>query len=100
MPDNQIMWSDLLTFLSPGGQQQILDFVRRAQRERGANWLPELKNEFPMFSWIIELVATKTADEAFAELQDAYKYYPLHFVKPAIVSLHRQLREAIEKERF
>lgn len=98
--NNELLWSDLLTFLSPGGQQQIIDFVRRAQVERGANWLPELKNEFPMFSWIIELVATKTADEAFNELQATYKYYPLHFVKPSIVALHERLRAELERGRF
>jgi hypothetical protein len=100
MPDNHLLWSELLTFLSPGGQQQIIDFVRRAQVERGANWLGEIKSEFPMFSWIIELVATKTAEEAFLELQKSYPHYPLTFVKHLIIELHHRLRMEIEKERF
>ena len=69
MPETrEIGWSDFLTFLSPNGQQQIIDFVRAAKETRGSNWLPEIKAEFPMFSWIVELIANRTADQAFEEL--------------------------------
>lgn len=100
MPDSQISWRDLLTFLSVEGQRQVLEFVRRAQQERGSNWLPEIRNEFPMFAWIVELVATRTADEAFDELQAAYPHYPLHFVRDRIVHLHGMLKNEIYKARF
>ena len=91
--------SDLLTFLSPAGQQQIVDFVRRAQTDRGANWLPEIQAEFPMFSWIVDLVCNHTADEAFAELQSQFPNYPLQLVKGGIRSLHGRLLVEINTNR-
>ena len=90
---------DLLTFLSPAGQQQIVEFIHRAQIERGANWLPEIQAEFPMFWWIVELVCNRTADEAFDELQSQFPKYPLQFVKGGIRSLHARLRSEIERKR-
>jgi hypothetical protein len=101
MPDtHEILWRDLLTFLSPSGQRQIVEFVQRARRERGHNWLVEIKTEFPLFSFLVELVALRTAEEAFLELQSAYPNYPLAFVKSSIIELHQRLRREIEKERF
>lgn len=92
-------WRDLLTFLSPAGQQELVEFVRQAKREGGSNWLPAVKNEFPAFSWMVELVATKTDEEAYAALQAAYPHYPLYFVKNQIKSLHGVLLAEIEKKR-
>src|SRR5437899_585562 len=99
MPEQTMMLREVLTFLSPAGQQQIVEFIHRAQAERGANWLPEIQAEFPMFSWIVELVCNHTADEAFAELQSQFPNYPLQFVKGGINSLHQRLRNAIEQKR-
>ena len=96
---SNINWSDLLTLLSPAGQQQLVDFVRRAQAERGANWLPEIKAEFPTFTWIVELVCTRTADEAFADLQAEFSGLPLRLVKPQLLQLHATLRTEIERKR-
>lgn len=80
-----IDWKELLTLFSPAGQQQMVDFIRQAQADRGRNWLPEIQTEYPMFSWIVELVCTKSADDAFAELQAAYPTYPLSWVKPKLL---------------
>ena len=99
MSNQPIAWSDLLTFLSPTGQQQIVDFVRKAKAERGTRWLPELKAEFPMFSWIVELVADRTADEAFNELQAGFPTYPLWIAKSQLTELHSRLRHEIDKPR-
>lgn len=99
MSNQTIAWSDLLTFLSPAGQQQIVDFVRKAKAERGARWLPELKAEFPMFSWIVELVADRTAAEAFEELQISFPSYPLWIAKTQLIELHSRLRHEIDKPR-
>lgn len=100
MTDNEtISWLDLLTFVSPGGQQQIIDFIAEARSTRGANWLPEIKREFPMFSWIVELVVTRTADEAFSELQAAYPNYPLYLAKGQLLQLHERLLAEIDKPR-
>ena len=95
----QIKWSDFLTLLSPAGQQQLVDFVRRAQQERGTNWLPEIKAEFPMFTWIVELVCTRTADEAFTELQSEFPAFPLRLAKSQLIQLHGTLKTEIERKR-
>ena len=94
-----VTWSDLLTFLSPAGQHQIVEFVRRAQTERGANWLPEIQAEFPMFSWIVDLVCNHTADEALSELAREFPYLPLELARGQFQSLHARLRVEIERKR-
>lgn len=99
-PTNQtISWKDVLTFLSPDGQRQLVDFVRIARDERGKNWLPEIKAEFPTFSWIVELVCTKTADEAFTELQEEFPVFPLWMIEGKLQQLHATLKAEIERKR-
>ena len=94
-----ITFRNLATFLSPAGQQQLIDFVRQAREQRGSNWLPEIQAEFPMLTWIVDLVCNHTADEAFTELQRQFPKYPLQLARGGIHSLHRNLREEIEKKR-
>ena len=94
-----VKWSEVLTLLSPDGQQQLVDFVHRAQAERGANWLPEIEAEFPMFSWIVDLVCNKTEDEAFAELQREFPVLPLAMLRGKIGQLHTTLKTEIERKR-
>ena len=93
-----ISWQEVLTFLSPSGQQQLIDFVREAQQKRGANWLPEIKAEFPLFSWIVDLVANKK-DEAFEAVQGEFPNYPLFIFKGQIQTLHAALKAEIERKR-
>ena len=96
----QLNWRDLLTLLSPAGQQQIVDFIAEARNTRGENWLPEIQAEFPMASWIAELVANRTADEALSEIEAAYPTWPVRlFAGEKIVSLHRRLKFELEKPR-
>lgn len=99
MASETLGWQDLLTFLSPAGQQQIVDFIRQAKETRGENWLPEIKAEFPMFSFIVELIADRDAEAAFAELQSVYPNYPLWLAKNQLISLHGRLRAEIDKPR-
>ena len=99
MSNQTISWREVLTFISPAGQQQLVEFVRTAQAERGANWLPEIQAEFPMFSWIVELVCTRTADEAFADLQTQFPTWPLYIVKGPLAGLHATLKTEIERKR-
>jgi len=99
MSNQTVSWSEILALISPAGQQQLIDFVRTAQETRGANWLPEIQAEFPMFCWIVEMVCTKTADEAFDELQNEFPTYPLSFVKGGLQSLHARLKTEIERKR-
>lgn len=95
----QVSWRDLLVLLSPAGQKELVDFVHQAQNDRGANWLPEIRAEYPTFSWIVELVATKTAEEAFAELQAEFPTWPLWMVKTQLINLHALLKSEIERKR-
>ena len=99
MASETIGFQELLTFLSPEGQQQIVLFIQQAKAERGANWLPEIKAEFPMFAFIVELIANREADEAITELQQQFPNYPLWLAKSQLVSLHGRLRAEIDKPR-
>lgn len=100
MSDNQaISWRELLTFISPAGQDQIVEFVRRARYERGENWLIEIKSEFPLFSWLAELVCTRSPEQAFGELAKEFPNYPLWLIRDQLIRLHSVLRTEIERPR-
>jgi hypothetical protein len=90
---------DILLFLSPEGQKQIVEFIHRAKRERGSRWLPYIKAEFPMATWIIDLAANKTADEALEEVKQAYPTLPVWIVGNQIRELHATLRREIDRPR-
>lgn len=93
-------WKDWLHFLSPDGQQQIVDFIRQAREDRGRNWLPEIKAEFPMVSWLADLVANKTADQAIGEVAEMFPLLPVRFLAAEkIRSLHARLLHEIEVKR-
>jgi hypothetical protein len=95
-----VNWADLLKLLSPDGQRQIVDFVRRAQEERGSGWLDEIKVTFPLASWIFELVCTRTADEALDDVAAAYPKWPIRiFAGESIRQLHAKLKLEIERPR-
>ena len=95
-----ISWKEIAALVSPSGQQQLVDFIRKAKEERGKNWLPEIKAEFPMFSWVVELVCTKTADEAFEQLQNEFPLFPLWMIEGKLGQLHEALKTEIERKRF
>lgn len=94
-----LSWKDWLAFLSPEGQQQIVDFVAEARETRGKNWIGEIQAEFPLASWIAELVCTRPADEAFNEIAAAYPDYPVWMVKRHLLAFHARLKFEIEKPR-
>ncbi len=94
-----ISWKEVIAFLSPTGQQQLVDFVRQAREERGAGWLPEIQAEFPTFSWIVELVCTKSPREAVEELQVAYPSLPLWMIESQLTKFHEVLKTEIERKR-
>jgi hypothetical protein len=96
---NEVSWKEVLALLSPAGQQQLIEFVRQAKADRGKNWLPEIQQEFPLFSWIVDLVCNKSAEEAFAELQTQFPAFPLQIVRPKLQNLHATLRTEIERKR-
>lgn len=94
-----LTWRDWLAFLSPAGQQQIVDFIAQARETRGENWLDEIQAEYPLFSWIAELVCTRDAAEAYDEFAAAYPEYPIWLVKKQLIALHGRLKFEIEKPR-
>lgn len=89
-----------LEMLKPDSQQHLINFIRDAKHKGGKEWLAEIKTEFPTLCWIVELVATKTADES---LEAVAKLYPLVPVKilagEQIKALHGKLLEEIERKR-
>lgn len=100
MANPQISWKEWLTFISPAGQQQIVDFIAEARETRGENWLPEIQAEFPMACWIVELVCTKTDTEAVHEIAELYPNLPIKLIAGnGIRGLHARLKTEIERKR-
>ena len=93
-----LSWREILTFISPAGQRQMVDFVRRAKAERGVNWLFEIASEVPRFGWLADLVSNHTAAEAFDELRTIYSTLPLESIKPQLFDLHSLLRDELERK--
>jgi hypothetical protein len=95
-----LSWRQLLDLFSPAGQASVVAWITEARETRGANWLPEIKAEFPMFSWIVELACTCTADEAITQVAAAYPHMPVRtFGSNAIRELHAKLKFEIERKR-
>jgi len=99
MKQQTLNLADFKALLSPDGQRQLVDFVRRAKEERGAGWLDSLKADYPTFSWIVDLVANRTADEAFQHLQNEFPIFPLSYFEGQIHNIHAALRSEIDKPR-
>lgn len=98
-PAQQIKWHDLLAFCAPAGRRAMVEFVQQAREERGVNWLPEIKAEYPLASWILDLVCNHTADEAFERLQADFPHYPLSLARGPLTDLHAALRAEIDRKR-
>lgn len=90
---------DLMSLLSPAGLNQIAEVIDTAKRERGQGWIEALREEYPTASWMIDLAANYTGEDAFAALAAAYPHYPLYLAKGRILDLHAFLREQIDRPR-
>ncbi len=92
--------NEWLALISPSGQDAILDFIREAKEKRGAGWLDEIQAEYPTLSWIVELVANHTADEALDAIEAEYSQYPIRLLAGRkIIDLHARLKAEIDKKR-
>ncbi len=96
---DKISISEILAFVSPDGQQAIIDLIIEAKEMRGAFWLEHLKTEYPMAEWIVELAANRTADEAFKELEAEFHAFPVWLAKKQIFELHGKLKHEIDRKR-
>jgi hypothetical protein len=94
-----VSWTEVLQLISPDGRRQIREFVSKAAEERGANWLPEIKAEYPTFSWIVDLVANHPAEEAFEELKAEFPKLPLWMFRAQLLEFHGFLKTEIERKR-
>jgi hypothetical protein len=94
-----VSFGEIMALVSPEGQQQLIDFVRRAREERGAGWLEAIKTDYPTFCWIADLVANNTGEEAVAQLQKQFPLFPLAIVKTKLLTLHAALQAEIDKPR-
>ena len=97
--DSPIGVADFLHLISPDGRAQIAEFIDQAKQQRGARWLEEIKADYPTFCFVIDLIANRTADEAFEELKRSYPMYPLGTFKTQLMELHGFLRAEIDKPR-
>lgn len=96
----QVNWRDLLTFLSPKGQEQIAAFIAEARATRGEHWLEEIQAEFPTASWFVDLAVNYTADDALDAIATAYPHWPVKaFAGDGIRLLHARLNYELEKPR-
>lgn len=95
----EIGWRDLMSFFSPAGQNQIKALIDKAKEERGEKWIDAIQNDYPMFSWIIEITCTMDAEAAFVEIKNAYPQYPLSLAKNQLIQMHGWLRAEIERKR-
>ena len=91
--------SQWLGLLSEDGQRQIVEFVAYARETRGAGWIDELTAEYPMASWIVALVSTRTADEALEDICCQFPNLPVRLLGGKIKSLHARLAAEIDKPR-
>ena len=95
-----IDWQLLLKLISPGGQQELVDFVADAKRKHGEFWLDEIKAEFPLAVTVVDLVCNHTADEAIDTLAANYKLLPVRALAGEhIRALHARLLFEIERKR-
>lgn len=95
----ELSWSELLCFVSPDGQQEIVDFIVDIRERRGADWLPTIEADFPLASWLVRLVCTKDADETIAEIAGLYPSWPILLMAEQIKTLHGRLKYEIERKR-
>ena len=94
MEPPEINFIDLVT---PRGQRLVIDYIRDFRTVHGPEWLDEMRKLYPEFCRLVELVTTKTADEAHAEI---VKDYPAALLfGSTIKSLHGILLEEIERKR-
>jgi len=88
---------DFTQMLSANGQEVLLNWFRQYRDQHGHEWKAEIKNEWPLGYWVVELVTTRTADEAFAEI---VRQYPLAALAARpIKAFHAKLLEEIDKKR-
>ena len=93
-----VNWRELLSFLSPTGQQRIVGSIQRTLAEHGAV-LTTTVSEFPEFGWLIELLCDRDIDDVFKFLQKEYPTLPLSLIKPQLENLHATIRFEIEKRK-
>jgi len=99
MNNGRVTLTEIAALLSPEGQKQLVDFVRQAREERGAGWIESITVEYPTLVWIVDLVANRTADEAFRYLQEEFPIFPLSMFEGKIHNLHAVLKAEIDRPR-
>lgn len=97
---NQVSWKEIAALLSPAGQAQLIALIHKAQEERGAGWLEAIQANYPMASFIIDLVVNHSAEDAYNELAATFTTYPLWIAKGPIMELHGRLLAEINKPRL
>lgn len=90
----------ILDMLTPDGQHRIAMFLRECREQGGPKWLEGIKTEFPFASWLVDLVANHTADEAVDQIAALYPNLPINFMAGnKLKQLHAKLLYEIEVKR-
>ncbi|MBX3299758.1 MAG: hypothetical protein KF736_09885 [Acidobacteria bacterium] len=89
----------MVRLFSPSSKAEIAEIIADARQRAGADWLKAIRHEYPMFSWMIDLVVNYDAEHAYAHLSDQYPDYPLWMFKRPLFELHHWLRSEIDRPR-
>ena len=89
---------ELAKLQTADGQKEFLDLVSECRKEAGANWLDELKREFPQMFKIADLVVNHTFAEAYEKV--LIDFPAAWMVRPALEEAHKKLKFEIERKRF
>lgn len=100
MVATKIDWMQMVRILSPSSRAEIAAIIADARQRAGADWLRAISDEYPMFTWMIDLVANYDADAAYMQIESEYPDYPLWMFKRQIVELHQWLRSEIDRPRY
>lgn len=94
MQPPNLNFADLLT---DNGLQVLLEWFRTYKDQHGPEWIADIKAEWPFGSWIVDLVTTKTADEAFVIVKQ--NYWLAAAFETQLKQLHAVLLAEIDKKR-
>lgn len=90
--------NEILSLATTEGQQEFLELIAEIRKQAGENWLSELKEDFPFFYRIADLVVNHDFDSAYAQI--SAEYPGAFVVKAKLQELHTNLKEQIERKRF
>lgn len=88
---------ELLNLLTPAGQQQLVDFVREANATQGKPFADYVREHYPQFVGVLDVLINYTPRAAVNKLIDDYPLLPIRNFAPQIIALHETLNRELKK---